>query len=45
MDAAGNIYGTASDGGLTTGVCSHTLDSGCGVVFKLNPGGQESEGD
>jgi len=31
MDAAGNLYGTASYGGYTGGYCS----SGCGTVFKL----------
>ncbi len=33
MDAAGYIYGTASEGG--DGKCAHGL--GCGVAFKLKP--------
>ncbi|MFY9647904.1 MAG: choice-of-anchor tandem repeat GloVer-containing protein [Terriglobales bacterium] len=33
-DGAGNVYGTASEGGSTT-ACS----SGCGVVFSLQEGG------
>jgi uncharacterized repeat protein (TIGR03803 family) len=37
-DAAGNLYGTAYGGG-TTGTCGQT---GCGVVFKLDPAGHES---
>ena len=33
MDAAGNLYGTASEGGLgKNGVC---YPNGCGTVFKL----------
>jgi uncharacterized repeat protein (TIGR03803 family) len=35
IDAKGNLYGTASQGG--TGNC--LADEGCGVVFKLAPGG------
>jgi uncharacterized repeat protein (TIGR03803 family) len=38
-DAAGNLYGTASQGGKTRRSC---LLAGCGVVFKLNPAGQET---
>lgn len=38
-DAAGNLYGTASQGGKTHRSC---LQAGCGVVFKLNPAGQET---
>lgn len=34
MDKAGNLYGTTSAGGITAASCS----SGCGIVFKLNPG-------
>jgi len=34
-DKAGNLYGTAYNGGYTkTGLC---FPSGCGVVFKLTP--------
>jgi uncharacterized repeat protein (TIGR03803 family) len=42
LDEAGNLYGTASDGGVTTGVCNHAFEPGCGVVFKLDPSGQET---
>lgn len=34
MDAAGNLYGTASVGGYFGGNCSYS--GGCGVVFKLS---------
>jgi uncharacterized repeat protein (TIGR03803 family) len=34
FDPHGNLYGTTSGGGVTTGDCS---DLGCGVVFKLSP--------
>jgi len=34
LDAAGNLYGTTSDGGNYGGWCA----DGCGVVFKLTPG-------
>ena len=33
MDAAGNLYGTAAEGGYTGGPCAS--DGGCGTVFKL----------
>jgi uncharacterized repeat protein (TIGR03803 family) len=33
-DSAGNLYGTASTGGTTTGNC---FPSGCGVVFVVTP--------
>lgn len=32
MDRAGNLYGTASEGGSFQGECS---DAGCGTVFEL----------
>jgi uncharacterized repeat protein (TIGR03803 family) len=35
LDSAGNLYGTTRQGGNTS--CSQ---NGCGVVFKLTPGGQ-----
>ncbi|HEY2444802.1 MAG TPA: choice-of-anchor tandem repeat GloVer-containing protein, partial [Rhizomicrobium sp.] len=38
MDQAGNLYGTASSGGLAG--CYG--DTGCGVVFKLAPDGTEA---
>jgi len=34
FDSHGNLYGTTSGGGVTTGECS---PGGCGVVFKLSP--------
>ena len=34
MDASGNLYGTASQGGLTQNGCG---GSGCGVVWELAP--------
>jgi uncharacterized repeat protein (TIGR03803 family) len=34
FDSHGNLYGTTSGGGVTTGDCG--ID-GCGVVFKLSP--------
>lgn len=37
LDAAGNIYGTTTQGGAKS-ACS----SGCGVVFKVDPVGNES---
>jgi uncharacterized repeat protein (TIGR03803 family) len=37
-DARGNLYGTASQGGQVETLCG----VGCGVVFKLNPAGQET---
>jgi uncharacterized repeat protein (TIGR03803 family) len=37
-DAAGNLYGTAAGGGNPTGECPY----GCGVVFKLDPAGNET---
>ena len=39
LDSAGNLYGTASAGGNTTGNC---YPSGCGVVFKLDSAGNEA---
>jgi uncharacterized repeat protein (TIGR03803 family) len=38
-DAAGNFYGTTSNGGTGT-VCFNA--SGCGTVFKLDPSGNET---
>jgi len=35
MDGAGNLYGTAAEGGYTGGSCG-SLYSGCGTVFKLS---------
>jgi uncharacterized repeat protein (TIGR03803 family) len=39
-DSAGNLYGTTSNGGDLGVVCE--FESGCGVVFKLDPSGQET---
>jgi len=36
MDRAGNLYGTASTGGNTSGVCSYPNPPGCGTVFQLS---------
>ncbi len=38
-DSAGNLYGTTPYGGTKTGSCVVT---GCGVVFKLDPSGNET---
>jgi hypothetical protein len=35
VDASGNVYGTATAGGLIS--CSQASGNGCGVVFKLMP--------
>jgi uncharacterized repeat protein (TIGR03803 family) len=35
MDRAGNLYGTAADGGLAG--CGDPFGSACGTVFKLSP--------
>jgi uncharacterized repeat protein (TIGR03803 family) len=35
MDAAGNLYGTATGGGISTGNCSGFTYKGCGVVYEL----------
>jgi len=35
IDAAGNLYGTTSEGG--TGSCSDGYENGCGTVFELTP--------
>ncbi len=39
LDAAGNIYGTTTEGGDGKGVCT-SFFSGCGTVFKLNKTGK-----
>jgi uncharacterized repeat protein (TIGR03803 family) len=38
-DAAGNFYGTASEGGITGGACG---GPGCGTVFKVDQSGNET---
>jgi hypothetical protein len=37
FDAAGNLYGTTANGGQ--GQCTNGFVVGCGIVFKLIPGG------
>src|SRR5580700_3611337 len=37
-DSAGNLYGTTSQGGPAGSPC----DEGCGVVYKLDTGGQQT---
>jgi uncharacterized repeat protein (TIGR03803 family) len=38
-DAAGDLYGTTIAGGsFNSGICS----SGCGIIFKVNPSGEET---
>jgi uncharacterized repeat protein (TIGR03803 family) len=39
MDSAGNLYGTTQKGG--TG-CPSPFTPGCGVVFKIDPAGNET---
>jgi uncharacterized repeat protein (TIGR03803 family) len=44
-DAAGNLYGTTTQGGVTAGLCASAgVDGlmGCGTVFKLDPTGAET---
>jgi uncharacterized repeat protein (TIGR03803 family) len=38
LDSVGNIFGTASEGGNYNQACGA---AGCGVVFRLTPGGKE----
>jgi len=42
QDSSGNLYGTTSAGGAVGAVCGITYVSGCGVVFKVDPSGQET---
>ena len=39
LDAAGNLYGTTSEGGIVN--CDNLTD-GCGVIFKVDPTGAET---
>jgi uncharacterized repeat protein (TIGR03803 family) len=41
LDQAGNLYGTANYGGAYY-ACNIYYNYGCGVVFKLNPEGEET---
>jgi uncharacterized repeat protein (TIGR03803 family) len=38
-NSAGNLYGTTSAGGITSGNC---YPNGCGVVFEVNTAGEET---
>lgn len=40
LDKKGNLFGTASAGGLLAN-CTEGLSPGCGVVFRLSPDGKE----
>jgi uncharacterized repeat protein (TIGR03803 family) len=44
QDAAGNLYGTTQQGGITAGVCTNTGlgFTGCGTVFKIDTTGNET---
>jgi uncharacterized repeat protein (TIGR03803 family) len=42
QDAAGNLYGTTQQGGITGGVCANSGLNGCGTVFRLDPTGKET---
>ena len=42
QDAAGNLYGTTQQGGITGGLCANSGLNGCGTVFKLDPSGNET---
>lgn len=37
LDSAGNIYGTTSGGGSTSGSCNVGTSHGCGTLFKVTP--------
>ena len=37
FDTAGNLYGTASGGGIVSSACTNPYVVGCGTVFKLAP--------
>ena len=41
-DAAGNLYGTTSEGGAKSSACVFAPYPSCGVVFKLSPTGTET---
>ena len=40
-DANGNLYGTATSGGYTGGICGGAR-SGCGVIYEVSTTGQET---
>ena len=37
MDTAGNLYGTATTGGIGNSNCAAIGTQGCGVVFEILP--------
>jgi uncharacterized repeat protein (TIGR03803 family) len=43
LDPAGNLYGTASSGGALNCLGGRRDKVGCGLVFKLDPAGVETE--
>jgi len=42
MDTSGNLYGTTSEGGPGTCTGRNQVVVGCGIVFKLDPSGNET---
>ena len=42
MDAAGNFYGTTTEGGAPNCVAGLGVPVGCGTVFKISPSGAET---
>jgi uncharacterized repeat protein (TIGR03803 family) len=41
-DSRGNLYGTTYEGGLSGPCAGSPYSDGCGVVYKLDPAGQET---
>lgn len=41
-DSAGNLFGTTQYGGFGSLCVPQALDGGCGVVFKVDPSGNET---
>lgn len=39
LDSAGNLYGIAQAGGRATRGAPQCINSGCGTIFRLSPGG------
>jgi uncharacterized repeat protein (TIGR03803 family) len=39
FDASGNLYGTATEGGILTDCSNSGMKIGCGVVYELSPNG------
>src|SRR5208282_1876932 len=42
LDAAGNLYGTTQYGGVDGPACTNNGFVGCGIVFELDPSGNET---